>query len=176
MQRLFCWLLRFYPYEFREEFGSEMARVFGEGCVAAARSGRTRGFLVREYVGLIAGALRERLGSNRYLERRLAMRSPNNRFRFPLTGIGFMIISLAVVLYVIREARAAAQALEGKTYVFEGHTYPFYGTGHISFLQTFGFAFGVSAALALIVVGALYAMRRAGVHRLAQAQTWPVER
>ena len=99
----------------------------------------------------------------------------HNRFHFSWAAVGFMTLSLAIVLYIIREGRAIANSMAGKTYVFEGHTYAFYGTGHLSFLQTFGFAFGVTVVCALIVVIAMNALRRSGVHKLEQAKTWPLD-
>lgn len=98
-----------------------------------------------------------------------------NRFHFSWFAIAFMTFSLAIVLYIIREGRAIAASMAGKTYIFEGHTYKFYGTGHVSFLQTFGFAFGVTIVCAVMVVLAMFALRRSGVHRLEEAKTWPAE-
>ena len=96
-----------------------------------------------------------------------------NRFRYSWAAVAFMTLSLGIVLYIIREGRIIAASMAGKTYVFEGHTYIFYGTGNVSFLQTFGFAFGVTIAVAVIVVVAMFALRRSGVHRLEEAKTWP---
>lgn len=99
----------------------------------------------------------------------------HNRFHFSWAAVGFMTISLAIVLYLIREGRAISESMAGKTYIFEGHTYTFYGTGHLSFLQTFGFAFGVTVVCTLIVLLAMNSLRRSGVHRLEDAKTWPLD-
>ena len=176
MRRIYRWLIRLYPRGFREEFGAEMAGVFEEAWTEA-RAGRARtALLAHECVGLIRGAVQERLHAamiEAWFSRRCTM--TGHRFRFPLPGIAFMAISLALVLTAIRAARGIAQALAGKTYVFEGHTYMFYRPDNLSFLQTFGFVFGLTVACTLLILAVMYALRRAGVHRLAEAKTWPVQ-
>ncbi|MGH9524502.1 MAG: hypothetical protein ACRD3E_18420 [Terriglobales bacterium] len=177
MRTLYRWLLRLYPCAFRLEFGAEMELVFADAMAASEKAGRwpTATFLTREFGGLIGGAVRERLNTDlsEAMVRRFTM--SRNRFRFSWAAIGFMTLTLAIVLYIIREGRTIAGAMAGKTYTFEGHTYTFYGTGHISFLQTFGFAFSVTVVLVLIVMAAMFALHRSGVHRLEEAKTWPVD-
>lgn len=177
MRALYRWLLRMYPFAFRLEFAQEMEGVFAEAMAASCDAGRwpAATFFIREFSGAIRGAVHERLNSDweDSITRRFTMK--HNRFHFSWAAVGFMTISLAIVLYLIREGRAISESMAGKTYIFEGHTYTFYGTGHLSFLQTFGFAFGVTVVCTLIVLLAMNSLRRSGVHRLEDAKTWPLD-
>ena len=177
MRRLYRWLLWMYPAAFRVEFGTEMEGVFADARVAPEAAGRWPAvvFYGQEFLGLIGGAVRERLhgGWDEGLVRRFTM--SRNRFRYSWAAIAFMTLSLATVLTAIHDARTAAQNLAGKTYLMEGHTYEFYRPDHLSFLQTFGFAFGVTVVATVAVVVAMFALRRSGVHRLEEAKTWPAE-
>ena len=171
MRRLYEKLLWLYPAEFRGEFSEEMAWCFAEA--EADCSGRVARahFLAREMLGLVRGACEAQLRSAPELwnvSRRVVMISRNKRFRFPIAGIAFMIASLGCVLYAIRMARQISYALAGtKMQVYN------YQPDHLSFVQTFGFAFGVTVVCTLAVLAILHFTRRAGAQRLEEAQTWP---
>jgi uncharacterized membrane protein len=96
----------------------------------------------------------------------------SNRFRFPIAGITFMVLTLGVVLLAIRNARELANSFAGSTYLFKGHMYVYQPEG-LSFVQTFGFAFGITLVVAVLIWAVLHRLHRSGVHRLAEAETWP---
>ena len=100
------------------------------------------------------------------------MISNRSRFRFPVAGISFMVLSLGVVLVAIRNARVLAQSFAGTTYMFQGHTYA-YHPDQLSFVQTFGFVFGLTLVSAVVGWVVLHSLHRSGVHRLEDAETWP---
>ena len=56
---LFTQLLRFYPREFRVDFGDEMRAVFVQAIEASAGTGQTLGFFWRELKGLPGSLLRQ---------------------------------------------------------------------------------------------------------------------
>ena len=94
-------LLRLYPSAHREQFGEEMAAVFGDAqAEMASKSVWNRGvFVAREAVGILRGALQEHwrtLGGDSvelwFPTRRFTMR---NQFRFPKTTAVLMTIILA---------------------------------------------------------------------------------
>ncbi len=65
--RLYGWLLRLFPFEFRSDFGDEMQEVFGEERRAASlegRSGKTR-LWVRTVAGLLTTAARQHVDAMR---------------------------------------------------------------------------------------------------------------
>jgi hypothetical protein len=62
--------------------------------------------------------------------------------------------------------------MAGSEYISRGHVYA-YRPDHLSFLQTFGFAFAVTVVCTIAVLVIMNVTRRAGVHRLADAETWP---
>ncbi len=100
------------------------------------------------------------------------MISRNRRFRFPAAAITFMVFSFAGIVYAIHNARAVAFALAGQTYMRHGQLYTYQPEG-LSFMQTFGFAFGLTLVVAVAVWAVLHTLHRSGVHRLSEAQTWP---
>ena len=169
MGALYRWLLYLYPEQFRQRFAEEMCWVYAEASASASREGLARQslFVVREMCGMVRGAVEEQ--ARRWLEgsfvsRRFAMATFRSRFRFPIAGIAFMVACLGLVLTAIRHARALSYAFaDGKVY----------RPDHLSFLQTFGFAFGVTLICVVVVCGILYATRRMGVQRLSELQTWP---
>ena len=169
MGALYRWLLYLYPEEFRRRFAEEMCWVYAEASASASRSGIVRQslFVAREVCGMVRGAVEERghrwFGGN-FVSRRFAMATFRTRFRFPIAGIGFMVACLGLVLMAIRNAR-------GLSYEFAKSTN--YRPEHLSLVQSFGFAFGVTLVGVLVVCGILYATRRMGVQRLSELQTWP---
>lgn len=179
MRRIYEWLLRLYPAEFRCRFADEMLLVYGDARAAAARRGlgSELSFIVHEFTGMVCGAVGEHIRSVsgvHSLSRRVAMISRNTRFRFPVAAIALMVFSFAGIVFAIHNARAIAFALAGQTYMRHGQLYTYQPEG-VSFMQTFGFAFGVTLVVAVVVWAVLHTLRRSGVHRLAEAQTWPRE-
>jgi|SRR5215469_541650 len=161
-------LLRLYPAEYREQFGEEMAAVLLD-----ARAENTnkkwiaRGrFHFREARGLIAGALREHLRVLTYAHvglslstGRFAMR---NGFRFPKSTAILMTIILAGVIVAIRKGEAIAASLPNVSQpIAPIHSAPSYLLpGVIA-----GFIFFYAAGLTGWAI--LFALRRSGIHRLA---------
>ena len=161
-------LLRLYPAEYREQFGEEMFAVLLD--VRAENANRrfiARGrFYLREIAGLMSGAMRERL---RLLidahvglslsTRRVAMR---NGFRFPKSTAILMTIILAGVVVAIRKGEAISASLPHVSQpIAPIHSAPSYLLpGVIA-----GFIFFYAAGLTGWAI--LFALRRSGVHRLA---------
>ncbi len=177
MRSIYEFLLWLYPAEFRRRFGEEMLLVFGEAREAASREGLVSelSFALHEVGGVLCGALGEHIRAVTgidSLSRRIAMISRNNRFRFPVAAIALMVFSFAGVLFAIHNARAIAFSLAGQTYMVHGRLYTYQPEG-LSFMQTFGFAFGVTLVVAVVVWAVMHTMHRSGVHRLSDAQTWP---
>lgn len=157
-------LLYLYPADFRSDFGDEMLGVFSEA-QSDAKTGLARvAFFLREVAGVFNGALQERLralnGSysimpfSSFTSRRFTMRPG---FRFPKSTAVLMAIILAGVLLAIEKAqsivRSAAQS-----------DYPDLVGGLIAI-------FVAACVLAVVAWAALFAVRRSGVHRLAQMPT-----
>lgn len=70
--------------------------------------------------------------------------------RYPLSSLAFMVLTLGVILVVLTKAKAIIPIGGAVVVVFAG-----------------------TCAVAAVAWAVLFALRRAGVHRLAQAQTWP---
>lgn len=171
MRRLYQTLLSLYPQEFRREFADEMAWCFAQACADCGGGIQRLQFLGREVLGLMYGACEAHLRSAPELwkwSRRFVMISRNKRFRFPIAAIAFMAGSLGCILYAIRMARSISYAMAGTTVQVYN-----YQPDHLSFLQTFGFAFGVTVVFTLIVLVAMRITHRAGAQRLENAETWP---
>ena len=169
MGALYRWLLYLYPEQFRQRFAEEMCWVYAEASASASRAGIARQslFVAREVCGMVRGAVQERAHrwfEEGFISRRFAMATIRSRFRFPIAGIGFMVACLGLILTAIRHAQALS-------YEFAKTTN--YRPDHVSFVQTFGFAFGVTLFCVAVVCVILYATRRMGVQRLSELQTWP---
>ena len=179
MRRFYEWLLWLYPEEFRRQFGEEMLLVIGDMDAAASRAGVASQiqFALHEAGGMVGGALGEHIRSVaglHSLSRRIAMISRPLRFRFPIAAITLMVLSFAGVVFAIYDARTIAFALAGTAYMRHGQMYAYNPEG-LSFMQTFGFAFGVTLVCAVVVWAVLHTLHRSGVHRLSEAQTWPAK-
>lgn len=175
MRAVYEKLLYLYPTEFRREFSDEMAWCFSQASADCGGGFQRVQFLAREMLGLVRGACEAQLRTAPKLwkvSRRVVMISRNKRFRFPIAAIALMVATFAGILYAIRLARTVSYAFSGTQYVFRGQPYV-YRPDHLSFVQTFGFAFGVTIVCTIAVLAILHVTRRAGVHRLADAQTWP---
>jgi hypothetical protein len=163
-------LLRLYPAAHRERFGEEMAAVFGEAQAArASESPWNRSvFLAREAAGILRAALQEHwraLGGDSvelwFPTRRFTM---HNQFRFPKTTAVLMTIILAGVVLAIKE---------GET-ISSSHVNPPIGPlppTHSVLLGGIFLTLAFFYAAGLIGWAILFAMRRSGVHRLAETSS-----
>jgi hypothetical protein len=178
-------LLRLYPRRHRSAFDAEMIKVFCEAKHDAAQmrfSKRSR-FYLREVLGLIGGAARERFEGSQFqaecaassggtMDRRLQCH------RFPRTAIVMMTLVFLIAVELIAKGEGLSR------YLF--HTYALNGTSQgwdlgrsVSHWPAhYGLLSGVLAGFAIAwLVGVLawaiaYAMRKAGVQRLDDFETW----
>jgi hypothetical protein len=160
-------LLRLYPATHRQEFGEEMAAVFGDALAErASKSLWNRGvFLAREAAGILGGALQEHwraVGGDSvelwFPTRRFTM---HNQFRFPKTTAVLMTIILGGVVMAIKK---------GET-ISSSHVDPPIGPippTHSVLLGGIFLTLAFFYTAGLIGWAILFAMRRSGVHRLAE--------
>lgn len=159
MMTLYRQFLALYPRAFQHEFGHEMTAVYGERLADSRRRGRyaCARFYVREFAGLVGGALEQHLRASEWfpLERTLTMR---NGFRYSWVGIGFMALSFVVVLMAMSKAAAIAAGYSQLPVV--------------NLVRPFAVCCAVTVAAG--VVGWLIALAsgRSGDERLAQIETW----
>jgi hypothetical protein len=156
-------LLRLYPAAYYREYGPEMVLVFAQAhSDTQARSLKTRAsFYFREGTGLVAGALRQRLfGPSWNLPRRFNMRP---EFRFPRSTVFLMCVILAGVVWAIEKAKVIQMKYGPAETMAVWDSLPWW------LLYVFAFAL-VSVA---VVWAILFALRRTGMHRLGNVQTWP---
>lgn len=162
-------LLRLYPAEHRRRFGEEMLAVLVEG---RDESGRlelfARGRLVlRETGGLLMGALRERFRVLTQIQDELSFAtwrfSMRNGFRFPKITIVFMLLILGGVLTAIKKGQDIASSVPNVDPPLPIHIQP----THSILLGGMPLFFAFFYAAGLIGWAILFAMRRSGVHRLA---------
>jgi hypothetical protein len=169
MVNLYRWLLYLYPAAYRHEFAGEMTYVFRQSHEAARseRLGTRALFCVREASGLLSGAWHEQMraliGSYECIPfTRCDMRP---EFRFPRSTVFLMSVILAAVVLAI----AKATTIEMKYGITTGTVWP----GLPWFLAVM---LGFVCLAVVIVWGVLFALRRTGMHRLANVQSWPVEK
>jgi len=167
-------LLLLYPASHREVFGEEMIAVFGEMQAETASKGvvvRSL-FCVREAAGVMKGALLEHwraLGGNpvwpTFPIRRFTMRT---EFRFPKATAVLMTIILAGVMVAIKQGEAIVASVP---HVSEpvGTIHPVHSVFLGGIMLTLAFFYAVG----LIGWAILFAMRRSGVHRLAETSAGP---
>lgn len=177
MLALYRSLLLLYPTAYRCEYGDEMMEVLSE--VQAVN--RNRSALARilsgwhEAGGLLHGALREQLRSitgsqgNKmfspifspmFLSRRFTMRS---EFRFPKATVALMTIILAAVTFTIEKAKAISASVP--------HANPPVGLiqpAQITIVPTLLVVLLSALAAGVLGWGILFALRRSGVHHLAE--------
>jgi hypothetical protein len=162
-------LLGLYPETHRQQFGEEMMAVFEDvradirdkGALARAA------FCVREIAGLLNGAMGEQMrafiGTDAgfsFGTRRFTMR---NGFRFPKSTAVLMTIILLGVVLAIRKGEAIAYS--------PPHVDPQLPPIHpvpSDLLSGIPFFFMFFYAAGLIGWAILFALRRSGVHRLAE--------
>jgi hypothetical protein len=166
MVEFYRWLLYLYPPHYRQEFGDEMGCVFRRAELdirADALPSRAQ-FFARELSGLLAGAVREYLRSLWEFDDWIPFRSLNMRagFRFPRSTVFLMSVILAGVGLAIEKAKA----VQLKYGAASGMS----GLGAISSLALMIAVVCVAVAAGW---GILFAMRRSGMHRLSNVQTWP---
>ena len=161
-------LLQLYPPSYRREFGQEMMSVLLDVQLENSEQGFQARCLtcVRETAGLLSGALREQLrsltGFNRpiFSSRRFAMHS---EFRFPKSTAALMIVIFAAVVMTIEKAIAIASSQWPRTNAPLGPIHP----AGFTFVPIMAVIFGSAVLVATVGWLVLFALRRSGVHRLA---------
>lgn len=157
-------LLRLYPAEYRAEFGEEMLDVLGQAMIEARRRGRFVSVRasMRESAGLVRGAMKERIryrfGKDRWFQLAKWRFNMRSEFRYPRAAAPMMALIFAGIMLVIYKARAV-QIGYADVPSFEP--------------LTFGLALLIAGAAGVVGWLILYWLHRSGVHRLAEAQTWP---
>ena len=167
-------LLRLYPAAHRQQFGEEMLKVFVElrAGIAQKRFFTRAMFCLREILGLIGGACGEHmrclLGPDSELPlttfplrtRSFLMR---NGFRFPKTTAVLMTLILCGVVLAIKRGEEIAISLShvnpAIVPIQPAHSTMLTG---LAFFSIFFYSAG------LVGWAILFALRRSGVHRLAQ--------
>ena len=163
MSRLYRRLLCLYPTPYRREFGEEMTLVFSEARRAVNESFSAGAkFWLKEVAGLLSGATREHFhgftqSHDWHLSRRLTMR------RFPRSTIILMtVILIGVGLTIESASNVQLKYAPGMNLTSVWDTFPGF--------FTFGFALMFVAALSVWTI--LFALRRTGIDRLANVETW----
>jgi hypothetical protein len=160
MLSLYRGLLYLYPSIYRREYSDEMISVFRDAHadVSAASIADRISFRIRETLGLLAGAVRERVRfvSDRYpliAFRRFDMRP---EFRFPRSTVFLMSIIFAGVILAMEKANLIQVKYAA-------------GVGSIwaSLPWFLGFTLLFTWGAALVIWGILFALGRTGTHRLA---------
>jgi len=145
-----------------------MTSVFSQAHSAARKEGlgTLTIFCAHEIWGLLAGAAQERLRSypTWNVFRRIDMRP---EFRFPRSSISLMLVILVGVVLAIQKAKT----IQVK-YGADSNIVPVWST----LPQSLVVMFIAVCAVALAGWAILFALRRSGVHRLANVQTWPEQR
>lgn len=165
-------LLRLYPAIHREQFADEMMAVFADvEADTLSKSRLARGvFWTREIAGIVGGILHEHwraLGGDSvglcFPTRRFTMR---NEFRFPKTTAALMTIILAGVVLAIKKGETISSSPVNPPI---GPLPPTHSVllGGIFLTLAFFYAAG------MIGWAILFAMRRSGVHRLAETAGGP---
>ena len=169
---LYRQLLRLYPAIHREQFADEMIAVFADVEADTLSKGRlARGvFWTREIAGILGGVLHEHwraLGGDSvglwFPTRRFTMRT---EFRFPKTTAALMTIILAGVVLAIKKGETISSSPVNPPI---GPLPPTHSVllGGIFLTLAFFYAAGMIGWVIL------FAMRRSGVHRLAETAGGP---
>jgi len=162
-------LLRLYPAAHRELFGEEMMAVLVEerNENSEKRLIARGGIFLRETTGLLIGAFREHGRALTeiheelsFVTGRFAMR---NGFRFPKTTIVFMALILGGVLTAIKRGGDIAASVPNVDPPLPIHIQPV----HSILLGGLPLFFAFFYAAGLVGWAILFALRRSGVHRLA---------
>jgi hypothetical protein len=161
-------LLRLYPAEHRELFGEEMLAVLREesGDHAQKKLLARGRFFAREITGLVNGALYERFRLFLRIQDGLSLATGRfnmrNGFRFPKTTIVFMTLILACVVTAIKKGEDIAASVPNVDPPLPIQIQPV----HSILLGGLPLFFAFFYAAGLIGWGIMFAVRRAGVHRL----------
>ncbi len=160
MLTLFRFLLRFYPTAYQDCFREEMAAVFREAQRETAKKGLAAQitFHIREATGVLRGALQEHL--QEFSTRRFAMHA---EFRFPKPTAVLMMIILAGVVLAIEKGKAIQASLPA----VNPSIGPIQPAQH-TFLPAIAMVFLFFYAAGLVGWAILFALRRSGIHRLAE--------
>ena len=178
-------MLRLYPRAYREQFGAEMRQVFDDVCAAMAHEnlGSRLTFLLSEFRGLLWGAATEHIralgaphGFEFFGKRSLYMQPER---RFSRTAIFFMTLVLGVIVLTIVKAQGIAYYMEHVR--FGGKVAPFSSSladwpSHWGLVASIALFFVITWLAAIAAWTIAHSMRRSGVHRLDEAQTWPQAR
>ena len=173
MHILYQRLLRLYPADYRMEYGEEMFEVFSQACADVRTPWLRAGFFGREFTGLLAGALFERIrqltGNHHwplYTSRRFRMR--DKTWRYSKATIVLMTLILACTVMIIQKAESVALSLP-----HSNPSLPPIRSLTAALSPVFALAILSTAIIAIVVWAILFALRRSGVHRLSDVQTWP---
>jgi hypothetical protein len=178
-------MLSLYPRAYREQFGDEMRQVFGDVCAAMAQEnpGARLAFYLSEFRGLLWGAASEHIralgaphGFEFFGKRSLYMQPER---RFSKAAIVFMTLVLGVIVLTIVKAQGVAYYMEEMR--FGGKVAPFGNSladwpSHWGLLASIALFFVLTWLAAIVAWTIAHSMRRSGVHRLDDAQTWPQTR
>lgn len=160
-------LLFLYPADFREEFGDEMAWVFEQAHEDIRRERRLAhvAFCAREMQGLLVGSVRERVRGlfGSHSPASWKGESMERKFRFPRTTVVLMLLSLLGVVLSLEQARLIE--LHYGNSVGMPPEWPM-------LLWIFGRLLLIAAAVATVVWGVFFALRRSGIQRLEELQPW----
>ena len=168
-------LLRLYPVEHREVFGEEMLAVLLEERDERAKHSRLdRAQLVmRETAGLLLGAFREHFRALTEIHEELSFATGRfamrNGFRFPKSTILFMTLILGGALVAIKKGQDIASSVPDINPPLPVHIQPV----HSILLGGMPLFFAFFYAAGLIGWAILFALRRSGVHRLADVSGEP---
>ncbi len=171
MLSVYRWLLRLYPTAYRTEYDDEMIVVFRDARRDAQQESIVARFLfcAREVAGLVRGAMQEHVRATIGVRagalvpmRRFTMRA---EFRFPKTTAVLMTVILAGVVLTIEKATAIRNSVPD-THAHVGPIQP----EHFTFFPALAVMFLAVYAAAGIGWAILFALHRAGVHRMAEIE------
>lgn len=168
-------LLRLYPAFHRQRFAAEMTAVFGElQAENISRGMLARGvFYWRETAGVVSGAVREHWRA--LVGDEVSLWFPNRRhtvrteFRFPKATAALMAIILGGVVLAIQKGEAISASLQDAVSPPIGPIHPV----HSVLLGGIVIVLALFYAAGLIGWAILFALRRSGVHRLAETSAGP---
>jgi hypothetical protein len=174
---LYRGLLYLYPASYRHEYGNEMAGVFSEVHSETWGKGLLPqvSFLLREFAGLLRGALEERwraIGCHSWLSMSSRSFTMHSEFRFPKAIPILMAIILAGVILTIEKATAIEESLP---LAYPQHLPPI-KPEHFTFFPAMAVIFLSAYAAAVIGWLVLFALRRSGLHRLSEMPTAPPQK
>jgi len=182
-------LLRLYPRGYREEFGEEMLQVFREVSASMQREGPMARavFYLSEMRGVLFGAAGEHIralgaphGFEFFGKRSLYMQPER---RFSKTAIVFMTLVLGVIVLTIVKAQGVAydmtrsfgaKGTAGQVVPFSNSLFDW--PSDWGLLLSIAMFFVITWIAAFVAWTVAHSMRRSGVHRLDEAQTWPQTR